>query len=200
MPTENRRIATYFPKDIDDKFNTFKLERGIRGDSQALLTIVSEFLGVTQEVARFSSPDLFSRFEGLEKVVLKIQQELGQIRSVPESSYEQEIQESLEQVIPPVPGQLSFLEPVIESSTSVDLPSELVSELLLPLTGSELSKRLGLASKVLSDRRRKRTETALIEWSREIDPDGIGWQYDLEKKIYFPIYPVKETPMDCQDF
>ena len=200
MPTENRRIATYFPKDIDDRFSAFKLKRGIRGDSQALLTIVSEFFEVTQEVAHFSSPDLLDRFESLEKVVFQIQQELGQIRSVTESSYEQEIQESLEQVISVVPGQLNLLEPGIKPSDPVALLSELISEPLFCLTGSELSKRLGLSSKVLSDRRRKRTNAVFIEWSKMIDPDGIGWQYDSEKKAYFSIHPVQETPADCQDF
>ena len=200
MPTENRRIATYFPKDIDEKFTAFKLERSIRGDSQALLTIVSEFLGLSQEVAHFSSPDLLSRFEALEEIVLKIQQELGQIRLIPECSYEQKVQESLEKFISVVPGQLNLLEPGIEPSDPVALLSELISEPLFCLTGSELSKRLGLSSKVLSDRRRKRTNAVFIEWSKMIDPDGIGWQYDSEKKAYFSIHPVQETPADCQDF
>ena len=200
MPTENRRIATYFPKDIDEKFTAFKLERSIRGDSQALLTIVSEFLGLSQEVAHFSSPDLLSRFEALEEIVLKIQQELGQIRLIPECSYEQKVQESLEKFISVVPGQLNLLEPGIEPSDPVALLSELISEPLFCLTGSELSKRLGLGSKVLSDRRRKRTNAAFIEWSKTIDPDGIGWQYDSERKAYFSIQPIQEAPVDCQDF
>lgn len=51
MPTENRRIATYLPKEVDEKFKAFKLERGIKGDSHALLIVLSEFLGVTESVA-----------------------------------------------------------------------------------------------------------------------------------------------------
>lgn len=199
MPTENRRIATYFPKDIDDKFTAFKLSRGIRGDSQALLTIVSEFLGVIQEETHFSLPDLIIRIESLEKVIFK--QEGSQVLSTSKFSYEPESQESVQQSIPIVaPGQLSILEPVIESSTSVDLSNQITIDLPSRITGSELSKRLGLTSKVLSDRRRKRTDAVFIEWSRELDPDGIGWQYDLEKKVYFSVYSVQEIPMDCQDF
>jgi len=217
MPTENRRIATYFPKDIEEKFTVFKLERGIRGDSQALLTIVSEFLGVTQGVAHSSSPDLLSRiesleevhssssdllsqFQGLEKLVFQIQEDLAQIQSVPKFLDKQESQESVQQVIPVVPGQLNFLEPVIESSISVDLESELRSRSPSRLTGSEMSKRLGITPKQLSARRSKRTPAVFAEWLRGVDPNGIAWQYDLEKKVYFSVQSVQETLVDCQDF
>jgi hypothetical protein len=197
MPTENRRIATYLPKEVDEKFKAFKLERGIKGDSHALLTVLSEFLGVNQEVAYSSSPDFLDRFESLEKIVSQLQQELNQLRSLPKLPGGKESGELIQQFFPVVPGQLSFLEPVIESSISVDLPGELISDSLSCLTGSKLSKRLKLTSKVLSDRRRKRTDEVFIEWSRKLDPDGIGWQYDSEKKAYFS---VNKTSLDCQDF
>jgi hypothetical protein len=54
MPTENRRIATYLPKHIDDLLEAFKSEHSIKGDSQALITILSEFFGVSQEVTHQS--------------------------------------------------------------------------------------------------------------------------------------------------
>lgn len=44
MPTENRRIATYLPKQVDERLEAFKAERSIKGDSQALIVILSEFL------------------------------------------------------------------------------------------------------------------------------------------------------------
>jgi hypothetical protein len=50
MPTENRRIATYLPRHIDERLEAFKSERSIKGDSQALITILSEFFQVSREV------------------------------------------------------------------------------------------------------------------------------------------------------
>jgi hypothetical protein len=195
MPTDNRRIATYFPKDVDDRFTAFKLDRGIKGDSQALLIIVSEFLGVNQEVAYSSSPDLLNRFEGLERLVFQIQQELEQIRSL---SKLPEDKESTQQVISDVPGQLNFLEPIlIESPISIDLPSELTGNPLFCLTGPEMAKRLGLTPKKLTDRRRARSPEAFGQWLKEVDPDGVAWQYDSEKKVYLV---TSETSSDCQDF
>jgi hypothetical protein len=124
MPTENRRIATYFPKGVDEKFTAFKIDRGIRGDSQALLTIVSEFLGVNQEVAHSSSPDFLDRFKSLEKIVFQIQQELEQLRSLPRLLDDKEFEEPTEQAISVVPGQLSFLEPITVGSHKDSLSPE----------------------------------------------------------------------------
>lgn len=57
MPTENRRVATYLPKEIDSAFQAFKDERGI-GDSAALILILCERLGVTHSVNQVD----YSRF------------------------------------------------------------------------------------------------------------------------------------------
>lgn len=57
MPTDNRRVATYLPKEIDSAFKAFKNERGI-GDSAALILILSERLGVTHSVSQID----YSRF------------------------------------------------------------------------------------------------------------------------------------------
>lgn len=57
MPTENRRVATYLPKEIDSAFKAFKDERGI-GDSAALILILCERLGVTHSVNQVD----YSRF------------------------------------------------------------------------------------------------------------------------------------------
>jgi hypothetical protein len=51
MPTQNRRVATYLPSYIDEPFKAFKSLRDIKGDSEALIAILSEYLGVAQEEA-----------------------------------------------------------------------------------------------------------------------------------------------------
>jgi hypothetical protein len=51
MPTKNQRVATYLPEAVYERLQAFKSERELQGDSQALITILSEFLGVSQQVA-----------------------------------------------------------------------------------------------------------------------------------------------------
>lgn len=51
MSTENRRVAAYLPKNIDDQLKAFKTDRGLKGDSQALIAILEEYFGVSREVA-----------------------------------------------------------------------------------------------------------------------------------------------------
>ena len=76
MPTQNRRIATYLPKDVDKKFQAFKLERGLNGDSPALITILKEFLGVSQEAAHLHS----SEFNELSAQISELTGELAVLR------------------------------------------------------------------------------------------------------------------------
>ncbi len=52
MPTKNRRVATYLPPELDDRLKAFIEERGLKGDSPALITILSEFFGVGYKVAQ----------------------------------------------------------------------------------------------------------------------------------------------------
>jgi hypothetical protein len=78
MPTENRRVATYLPANVDQRLEAFKDERGIRSDSQALVVILSEFLGVSQEVALLSSLPIgdLVRHEFLEERLAGLKSEL----------------------------------------------------------------------------------------------------------------------------
>lgn len=81
MVTQNTRVAAYLPQDITDALNAFKLERGLidagtedekglrANDSQALITILAEFFGVSQEVAHPKSLDLVKRIEALEQKI-----------------------------------------------------------------------------------------------------------------------------------
>ena len=69
MPTENRRVATYLPKHIDDRLEAFKTERGLKGDSPALIAILEDFFEVSCEVAHIGSIPLGQRVDALESKV-----------------------------------------------------------------------------------------------------------------------------------
>lgn len=46
MSTANHRVATYLPPVLFEQLSTFKQQRSIPGDSQALITILSEYFGI----------------------------------------------------------------------------------------------------------------------------------------------------------
>lgn len=145
MPTENRRVATYLPKHIDDRLEVFKIERGLKGDSPALIAILSEFLGVSQEVAHLSSSEstvLTQRIETVEErislmkdeLLSDLRKELLEARTQSIEQAKDELRSELKGELPKteaLPGQLELL---VESNEQIErqdneLPSESKSEL-----------------------------------------------------------------------
>jgi uncharacterized protein YfkK (UPF0435 family) len=76
MPTQNRRVATYLPPHIDEPFKAFKSQRDIKGDSEALIVILSEYFQVSHEVAYPSSSNLLQRIEAIEQKLGSLKSEL----------------------------------------------------------------------------------------------------------------------------
>lgn len=76
MPTQNRRVAAYLPPHIDEPFKTFKSQRDIKGDSEALIAILCEYLQVSYEVAYPSSSNLLQRIETIEEKLGSLKSEL----------------------------------------------------------------------------------------------------------------------------
>lgn len=173
MPTENRRIATYLPKEVDEKFKVFKLERGIKGDSHALLTVLSEFLGVTELVA----PSMPNQYQELSQQFSDLQAELTSL----ESRLFSRLKSELLMELPKVP--LLVVPESMSEWPQLDAPSiASESEELTCMTGKELSIRLGFVKSDTANRWRpgkdkeKSPEKILID-TRKKDPDGIGWSY-----------------------
>ena len=173
MPTENRRIATYLPKEIDEKFKAFQLERGIKGDSQALLVVLTEFLGVTTPIG----PSTITHYEGLSQQFSDLQIKFASLESELFSRLKSELLAEL----PKVPFLVTS-EPVNELSKLDDQEIELESNELTRLTGKELAERFGFKRSDTVNRwkpgkdKAKPSEKLLID-TRKQDPDGVGWSY-----------------------
>ncbi len=56
----------------------------------------------------------------------------------------------------------------------------------LSLNNSELATRLGIDASNLSKKRRKSTNDELFVYTQSKDPEGIGWIYSQNTKLYFP--------------
>lgn len=224
MATENRRIATYLPRNIDERLAAFKSERSIKGDSQALITILSEFFEVSQEVTHQSSSiiiDLQNRIETLEEKLVhtkdellsKLRKELLEYRS---DSIEQakaevrsELLSELKSELPrteAIPGQLELLsrsdgELLEENQQIIASETPKSSNANQTFTTGELAKRLGIDSSTVSHwkptGRRSKTPETLLEVTREKDPDGIGWIYLSDIKRFQPERNISsELPED----
>ncbi len=72
MPTENRRVATYLPKELDDRLKAFIVERNLKGDSPALIVILSEYFQVDTLVAQKVDYSGFVRIEQFEELAAKV--------------------------------------------------------------------------------------------------------------------------------
>ncbi|MEX0272709.1 hypothetical protein AB3R30_26760, partial [Leptolyngbyaceae cyanobacterium UHCC 1019] len=72
MPTENRRVATYLPKELDDRLKAFITERSLKGDSPALIVILSEYFQVDILVAQKVDYSGFVRIEQFEELAARV--------------------------------------------------------------------------------------------------------------------------------
>lgn len=169
MPTKNRRVATYLPKEIDDCFQVFKAGRNIEGDSQALIIILSEFLGVGQNVTHSVDYSNYVTVEQFDNLLAKIEAQEKPI-SVSESNSE-------------LLNRLQALESRIEVLEALQGEK-------LTLTTGELAKRLGIDSSTLSHwkstGKKGKSPDELLKATREKDPDGIGWILILETGRFKP--------------
>lgn len=56
------------------------------------------------------------------------------------------------------------------------------------LTVSQLGSRLKQTPQLIGTNKKKPREFS--DWAKKIDPDGYGWKYEQDSKLYFPIKPL----------
>ena len=157
MATSNRRVAAYFPEDIDKAFKAYKIKNGFAteedatsNDSKALIEIVRQFLNVEHQVAySVSLPDNLVTEEQLDELRKDFSLKLSELLSD-----SQKLAKRVE---------------ILESSSASDGL----------LSVGELAKRLGIASSTLSHWKssgsKGKTPEQLLKATREKDPHGVGW-------------------------
>ena len=87
MATKNRRVAAYFPPEVDEAFKEFKIKNGFAteekpslNDSKALIHILSEFLKVEHVVAHsVTLPDNLATTEQIEILRQEFQSKLSEL-------------------------------------------------------------------------------------------------------------------------
>lgn len=168
MATDNRRVAAYFPPEVDKAFKEFKIQNGFatednpsQNDSKALIHILSEFLKVEHSVAHsVSLPDNLVTTEQISELESRLLSELSK--------------------------QVSRID-VLEAGAQGDGM----------LSTGELAKRLGMPGSTLSHwkspGKRGKTPERLLEATREKDPDKIGWILIKSTNKFKPEKPLPSS-------
>lgn len=190
MATDNPRIAAYVPKAIHDRLREFKEGRELKSESQAITVALSEFFGVSQEVAYQSSSDLVQRIEALETSFIRIKDELlNELTSELLKSVNSEASNEL-------PGESQNELPMkqLELPSSAVESNELRSELdgniqIEPLSASDLSRRFGLDRSAVAKAKSyyKNKPEKFAQWFQSHDPNGLNWEYRKDTKLYYPV-------------
>lgn len=179
MPTKNPRVATYLPKELNDRLKAFIVERNLKGDSPALIVILSEYFGIDTLVAQKVDYSGFVRTEQFEELAAKVS----------ELSERMEKGSSVSGLLSRLPDKMRQLAERlerVETTRAEPLPSRAET-----FSTTELAKRLNMDGSTLShwkssDPKRGKSPDELLQATRAKDPDGIGWILLPESKKFKP--------------
>lgn len=162
MSTKNRRVAAYLPPEVDKAFIDFKIEHGLatqnspnQNDSQALIQLLSEFLGVSQNVTH-----LVSHVSGNEWIA-----QLSDLR------------EELVSQISELSSELLLLQTKVNGL-------EVFKKAQETLTTSQMVKRLGISSSTMTHWKKNKNPQELKAAIQEKDPEKAVWVYFADTKIF----------------
>jgi hypothetical protein len=207
MPTSNRRIATYIPKEIDDWFKSFKKDREISGDSQALIIILNEYSGVSQQVVYSSDSLLAKQVEELSSLLSELKSELAT------KVGEERISELRSELLSELKVSSSTSNSKSNSPNQIDSGGEVVaiqqkvkkhgggSKLTKPkdisdgidiLTTAQLAQRFGIEkSNTITTAKfaakKKKDLSYFTNWSKERDPDGCSWEFRSDSTLFYKV-------------
>lgn len=187
MATSNRRVATYLPPEIDGAFTAFKIQRGLatedepnQNDSQGLIQILTEFLGVSRE----------SEHSVSYLINVVTQDQLDSLRSelvsrISELSSElQTIQKQIE-----VSKDKAEVRSNGESEEGdISPPAQNLPE---TMSGKELASFIHVSQPTISIWKKNKSPQQLADDIQEKTPDGSRWVHDPETNRF---KKVSNTP------
>lgn len=134
MATDKPRVAGYVSQELKALFQTFTKERKL-SESKALGVLLSEYFGVSQEVAHHSSLGLVKRIEALEEGLSQLSQRFDEYSPPPDEWFtsvpglDGETVEEIEEQQPvkvdePKSEQINLLESESENDSPSELPAK----------------------------------------------------------------------------
>lgn len=155
MATKNRRVAAYLPPEVDKAFVDFKIKHGLateesphQNDSQALIQLLSDLLGVAHEVDRPVSHQL--------DIEVAIQLE--------------SLKAELVSQISELSSELSVLKQQVKAL-------KVNQDMAEALSTNQMAERIGIASSTLSHWKKSKTAEQMKEAIKAKDPEGLAWIY-----------------------
>jgi len=86
-----------------------------------------------------------------------------------------------------LPPAISHLDSDLESSDELKVNENELIPGIQPLSTGELSKRLKTDPTTINKYKNGKRKQNLAEWSKNVDPDGVAWEYSEEQKKYIPL-------------
>lgn len=94
---------------------------------------------------------------------------------------------------PMATSELLVDEPAADEPAVVELTNTNIADIPKSTTGKGLSKRLGVDQSNVS-RQKDDGNESFFKWSKNLDPDKIGWRYDPSIKSNYKFFPVIDAP------
>jgi len=193
MPTDNPKISSYVPQAVYTRFKQFQDEHNL-SMSQAVILILAEYFGLEQTVQETTKGTTvggvtLARFEVLENSYKELLVRIEQLESKNNRTDSDLLTEPVDDTLKISDQDLL---PLVEL-TPVDTSILLINLLGKPpdninaISGINLSKRFNLSKDAVGKSKRKYDSNQFLEWSKNRDPDGIGWKYvQSPSKGYIP--------------
>lgn len=210
MPTDNPKISAYVPQPVYDHFNEFRRESGL-SMSQSAAVILAKFFGledIVKEITGETTVDnsALDRIKVLESQVSDLFKKLSELDSklgceppdfvlIEPETTEKNVSVADDILSEPpsnLPDQVTDASGIHIGNLLEGLLGELQAQ-INPIRGIILAKRLiykktgkSIGQSKLSSNVNKRSPDDFYEWTRELDIDGIGWEYKGRKIGYVP--------------
>lgn len=223
MATEHPKVTAYIPKEILKALDDWKQEKEIDSRSSAVVAIVADYLGVHDPVPSNSTAPLntilsqvLDEVRQLKERVAALEQgsstapveALSTVLSSPSepplsdgpnevlSAVLVEVTQSTSDTVGSIPNAAS-----VEAGSSISTALKKVpstakknaAPLQAPLTQSALAKRLGCSDKAIEKQRKHGSKENFVAWSRERDPDYIGWTWAQRTRRGQPLRFIPAT-------
>ena len=168
---------------------------------QSVEVLVAKYLTAHSENLQLRTGDVLDLIEPLHQRLSQVDQRLQLVESTTESAVISTEAEKPAIVV----HDLKDLS--LEKTTSDNLSAEVEIEkpavvraaiaVPQPMTGTELGKRLRIKNKPVNQynvsRQKDLGNESFFKWSKELDPDKIGWRHDPNIKTHYKFFPVLDT-------
>lgn len=182
MATSNRRVAAYLPPEIDEAFIAFKIQHGLatesepnQNDSQGLIQVLSEFLGVSRDLG-------YSVSYSVDAVT---QDQLDSLRSELVSQIG-ELSSELQLVKAKLEISIQEIESLDNKEMSVDVS---LAQEVLPdwKSNKDMATEIGVSPSTLSNWKKEKSLKELADEIQSRISDGSRWESDPETKGFIKV-------------